>query len=229
MRILIVDREPVFRLGVRALVERQPDLEIVGEANAARAAFGLLDRRPDVVLLDLVLSGLDGISTVRELRQRTEGARVLVVTAAGRACDVREALAAGATGYLLKTDPPERLLDAIRAVGRGQRALSPGLEPFADLAADGAEPGDLLGVLSRREREVFALIVQGLSTKRIARELCISTKTVDTHRQRIYEKLGCHSAADVVRFAAMNDLLRGRPFPAPSRGGPELPDGRPAI
>jgi DNA-binding NarL/FixJ family response regulator len=212
MHILIIDGEPVFREGLKAVLARAPDLRVVGEASSARVGLELLDRAPDVVLIGLSLPGMDGISAARAIKSRLAGVRVLVVSGSPNARDARDAFGAGADGYLSKTDEIERLFEALRMVARGERFLSPALNAsghrIVEAEGTGVEREDLLGVLSPRERDVFALIARGFSNLRIARELTLSPKTVDTHRQRIYAKLGCHSAADVVRFAAMNGLLR---------------------
>lgn len=207
MRVLIIEDEPVYREGLKMVLSRMGDVQIVGEASTARAAFALLQENPDVVLLDLLLPGLDGLSAAREIRSRAERARVLVLTGSRNARDIEEAMAAGAAGYVVKTDPVERLIEAIRSVGRGEQAISADLRRPAVRARGAADGNDLLAALSKREREIFRLIVRGYSTARMGRELCISPKTVDTHRQRIYEKLGFHSGIDVIRFAALNGLL----------------------
>jgi DNA-binding NarL/FixJ family response regulator len=225
--VLVVEDEPVFREGIKAILEKTDDLRLVGEADSARAAFAQLGKRPDVVVLDLLLPGIDGISATREIKQRAEGTRVLILSGSRSARDVREAFAAGATGYVVKTDPLEILLEGIRRVGLGQRYVSPGLDGGVDRLArakEGAPSDDVLVSLSKREREVFELIARGMTNAQIARELCVSPKTVDTHRQRIYEKLGCHSTAEVVRFAALNGLLRDdRRFGGHHGHGPVTP------
>jgi DNA-binding NarL/FixJ family response regulator len=117
---------------------------------------------------------------------------------------VSRAIAAGASGYAIKTEPPERVVDAVRRVARGERYLAPQLERIEEVPAD-AGP---LGTLSQREREVFQLLIRGFSNQRAAKELCISVKTVETHRTHIHRKLGVHSVAELIRFAARHDLLR---------------------
>ena len=227
MDILIIDDEPLFREGVKTVLARTPDLKVVAEAGTARAGFSAIDQgNPDVVLLDLLLPGMDGISAAREVKRRSPKTKILMLSGHHSTRDVREALAAGAMGYGMKTDPVETLIEGIRKVGRGERYISPSVHHPAveGVSTHGAtrEPGDVLAALSIREREVFDLVVRGFSNQQIARELCVSYKTVDTHRQRIYEKLGCHSSADVVRFAAHNGLLRETPTlrnPGPDGAG----------
>jgi DNA-binding NarL/FixJ family response regulator len=220
VEVLIVTSEPVFREGLKAILASRPDVRVVGEASSARAAFPLLAQGPRVVIMDLVLPGMDGIAATREVRQRSADSRVLIVSSSQSARDLNDAIAAGATGYVLKTDPLESLAEALRCVEHGDRHISPALDGLERIggrhgrlssrrasAGVGVAAG-VLDALSGRERDVFELIVRGMTNAEIGRELCISPKTVDTHRQRIYDKLGCHSACDVVRFAAANGVLR---------------------
>lgn len=216
MRIVVIAGEPAFRLGVGMAVERTDDLEVVADAADARSGFAAVDaNQPDVVLVDVSLRGMDGIDATREVRRRAPRARVLLLASWPRERDVLDGFAAGASGYALKTDPIESLYEAIRMVGAGQRYLAPGLRGWSqDAAPEGqaAQGGrDVLRALSLREREVLSLVVKGRRSRDIAAELCISIKTVETHRNHINRKLGCTSAADLTRFAADNGLLRSVP------------------
>jgi DNA-binding NarL/FixJ family response regulator len=213
MRIVLIAGEPAFRLGVGAVLERSGDLRLVSDAADARAGFAAVDAaNPDVVVIDVALRGMNGIEATREVRRRSPRAQILLVAAWPRERDVLEGFAAGATGYALKTDPVESLGEAIRTVGAGQRYLSPELRGSSLEAASRAHATDgrrdVLHALSLREREVLGLVVKGCRSRDIARELCISIKTVETHRNHINRKLGCASAADLTRFAADNGLLR---------------------
>ena len=206
MDILVVDDEPLFRAGVNCLLSQVPGLRIVGEAADGRSAFALLDNlQPDIVLLDIALPGMDGFAAVREVRRRAPRTKIVVLSGRKNERDVLEALTAGASGYVTKTNSVEDLLDTLWAVARGETHVSQRLR--STLLAHGALPADVLGPLSTREREVFALLVKGLAVEEIGRELCISPKTVGTHRHRIYEKTGCHTLAALVRFASRNGLL----------------------
>jgi len=216
MRIVVIAGEPAFRLGIGMAVERTDDLQLVADAADARSGFAAVDSTaPDVVLIDVSLRGMDGIDATREVRRRAPRARVLLLASWPRERDVLDGFAAGASGYALKTDPIELLYEAIRAVGGGQRYLAPGLRGWSQDAApegqsrDGVR--DVLRALSLREREVLSLVVKGRRSRDIAAELCISIKTVETHRNHINRKLGCTSAADLTRFAADNGLLRSVP------------------
>ncbi|HXU80144.1 MAG TPA: response regulator transcription factor [Polyangia bacterium] len=222
MRIVLIAGEPAFRLGVGVAVERAGDLQLVGDAADARAGFAAVDTaNPEVVIIDIALRGMNGIEATREIRRRSPRTQVLLVAAWPRERDVLEGFAAGATGYALKTDPVEALRDAIRTVATGQRYLSPELRGSSVEAASRAQASDgrrdVLHALSLREREVLGLVVKGCRSRDIARELCISIKTVETHRNHINRKLGCASAADLTRFAAENGLLRPSPGGADDR------------
>jgi DNA-binding NarL/FixJ family response regulator len=204
MRILIVDDHALFRLGVRYTLATASECRVVGEASTARAAFAMLEAEtPDVVLMDIALPGMDGVVATREIKRRTPAVRVLIMSVHDQIHDVLDALNAGATGYALKSEGPEALVRALRLVARGERYLAP--EVASRLTAYETRRGraeDALAVLSEREREVFRLAAECLITREIARELCISRKTVDTHLYRIHRKLGLRTSAELVRLAA---------------------------
>ena len=203
MRIVLVDDHELFRIGAREAVASAPDFTFVGEAANARAAFALIDSAtPDIVLMDITLPGMDGVVATREIRRRAPKTRVLIMSAHDQIRDVVDALDAGASGYLLKSDGPETLLGALRTVARGEQYLAPALA--ARLAAHrAAQPGtDALATLSEREREVFRLAAECLPAREIARELCIARKTADTHLNRIHRKLGSRNLAELVSLAA---------------------------
>ena len=214
MRVFVVDDEPLIREGLRHTLAAEPGIEVVGEAATARDAFVGIERtRPEVVLMDLALPGMDGAAAVRDLRTRAPGSRVLILTIHDRLADALEALAAGAAGFALKTEPLPALVAAIHHVASGGRYVAPSLASIVDRRRadlDGAA-NDVLSPLSIREREVFNLVVNGAAISTIARELCVSGKTVSTHVTRIHRKLGCRRAADLIRFAAVHGLLRKPP------------------
>ncbi len=212
LRVLVVDDDPVYRAGLRAVIAGQPDLLMVGEASSAREAFPLLGQAPDVLLLDLLLPGMDGISALTEIKLRAPKLRIVMLSALAEARDVQEALAAGVAAFVGKTVSVQVLLSTLR--GAGMDAGAPA--PADELRRHHPGPGSVqslaaIATLTTREREVFSLVVRGFQTERIARELCIAKKTVDTHRQRIYDKLDIHSAGAMVDFAARNGLLRIHP------------------
>lgn len=201
--VALVDDHVMFREAMRHLL-RDQGFELVAEAGDARSIFPLVaEKRPNVVLLDLRLPGMDGVTATRELQNRAPDTKVMILSAYSRQHEVDEAWAAGVHGYVTKMQDCSELRDAIHTVASGQRYLSPGLQP-SERASERTGP---IGILSARERDVFRLLVRGMTTRKIAAELCISGKTVDTHRERILKKLGLHSAVELVRYAATHDVL----------------------
>jgi DNA-binding NarL/FixJ family response regulator len=204
-RIALIDDHPLFRQGLRALLEHEEDLEVIGEADDARHGYELAEaRHPDVIVVDLSLPGVDGIGATRELKRRLPASRVLMLSMHDEPDLVSRALAAGAVGYAVKTESPADVLAAVRATARGQRYLTASV---SRTALDTVPSDDPLAILSQREREVFHLLVRGFSNQRVAKELCVSIKTVETHRTHIHHKLGVHSVAELLRFAGRHGLL----------------------
>jgi DNA-binding NarL/FixJ family response regulator len=204
VRILVVDDHALFRFGLRRILGLEAGLQIVGEAGNARDALALLDaERPDLVLLDVALPGMDGVLATREIKRRAPHTLVLMVTVHDQLADVLDALSAGASGYALKTGAPDDLVKAVHAVARGERYLAPDLAARLEAFEGRRQRADgELAVLTEREREVFRLAAECLPTREIARELCIARKTVDAHLRRIHTKLGLRSSAELVRPAA---------------------------
>jgi DNA-binding NarL/FixJ family response regulator len=209
MRVIVVEDHPFFRLGVRVLLRTAPGYEVVGEAGSAREAFALLATvRPDVVLMDIVLPGMDGVVATREILRRAPNVKVLIMSAHSDVRDVLDALAAGAIGYALKSEAAGALLEALERVSRGERYVAPELvEKLATAPSDGARSDDVLNVLSEREREVFRLAADCHMPQEIAGELCLARKTVDTHLNRINRKLGLRHRSDLVKLAARLGLV----------------------
>ena len=214
IRILLVDDQEIVRAGLRTLIGVEPDIEIVGAAatgwEAVRAAVRL---RPDVVLMDIRMPDIDGIAATEQIVQSGAAARVCVLTTYSLDEYVFDALAAGASGFLLKTDTAERILAAIRAVADGQ--FSMGAEATAALVARCMASGrptphteDLLAELTSRERDVFEQVAAGLSNAEIANLLFVGEGTVKTHVARILMKLGLRDRVQVVVFAHHNGLVR---------------------
>jgi len=204
VKVLLVDDHPLFRAGIRQVLADAPEFTVVGECGRARDCIPDVDlHQPDIVVMDLALPGMDGVVATREVLRRAPRCRVLILTVHDQLSDVFDALAAGASGYALKTDDCGSLVTALRAVAAGERYLAPRLAPMMEAhAGSPALPGDVLGVLSQREREVFRLAAECLLTREIATELCISRKTVDTHLYRIHRKLGLRTSAELVRLAS---------------------------
>jgi DNA-binding NarL/FixJ family response regulator len=213
LRLAMIDDHRLFREGLRALLERQPDFEIVGEAADDREALALVEQtKPDLAIVDVMLSGVSGIAVTRELVQRLPDLRILMLSMHAREDFVAEALAAGAHGYSHKDQPAETIIGAIRTVMRGETYLAPTisgrvLESYRELRRRSGAPAGPLGALSRREREVFDLLIRGFGNRQIGRQLFISVKTVETHRAHILRKLHVHSIAELVRYAALHGLV----------------------
>lgn len=214
LRLVIVDDHPVLRDGLRAVLGPQPGFEVVGEAENAETAYTTCESaKPDIVVLDLSLPGLNGVSVTRNLKRRAPDTRVVMFTVHSGEDFVLEALGAGAEGYVLKQDPVEVLLNGIRAVARGELFISPRL-PRSVLQTHLRRRSGMdlrlspLDELSQREREVFDLVIFGFTNEGVGQELGVSVKTVETHRTSINRKLGVHSTADLVRLAARRGLLR---------------------
>jgi DNA-binding NarL/FixJ family response regulator len=209
MRIVIVDDHIIYREGLKRVLASVPDCEVVGEAGSARAAFRVVDKeRPDLVILDMLLPGMDGCSAARELKRRSPEARVLVLTACDGADDMRDAFSAGAAGYLLKSDPIPTLVEALHAVQGGGRFLSPALAARSEQPSTGPTSEESLACLSVREREVFHLAISGLSNAEMSRDLRNSRKTVETHTPRPQKKLRLTNTNRLLRFAAHRGFIR---------------------
>ncbi|MBX3159037.1 MAG: response regulator transcription factor [Deltaproteobacteria bacterium] len=200
-RILIVDDFALIRAGLRALLEAMPEVEVLGEAGNGAEALELIEQlHPDVVLMDISMPTLNGLEAIRRLSKLRAKPRVLVVSMHDEREYVRQALRAGAAGYLLKTADRNELQLAIATVARGESWLSP---PVARVVIDeviehGDRPAD---ELTPRQREVLQLIAEGHTTKDIARRLHVSVKTIETHRAQLMERLDIHHIAGLVRYA----------------------------
>jgi DNA-binding NarL/FixJ family response regulator len=206
IRLLIVDDHPIVRDGLRGVFAAEPDLEVIGEAaNGAEA----VDRagQADVVLMDLRMPGMGGVEAITRLRETCPDVRVLVLTTFDTDSDVLPAIEAGATGYLLKDAPREELVRAVRSAHRGESVLSPSVAGrLMGRVRRPAEAGPA-GTLSRREREVLALVADGTTNREAARKLFVSEATIKTHLLHIYDKLGVRDRAAAVSEAYKRGLL----------------------
>jgi DNA-binding NarL/FixJ family response regulator len=205
IRIVVVDDHPVVREGLIASLEDDPEFEVVGAAGSIEEALPLVTaRRPDVVLLDLELPGMDGLAGIPVLTAANPDARILVLTAYNTDERVLGAIRGGARGYLLKGAPLGEIARAIRAVHAGETYLEPRIatKVVAELG-----PGRRAGTLSQREREVLRLIAGGQSNKQIARTLGITERTVKFHVTSVLNKLGAENRAHAVALAAHRALL----------------------
>jgi DNA-binding NarL/FixJ family response regulator len=208
IKLTLVDDHRMFRAAL-AQVLSERGFAVVGQADDAAACFAsLATERPDVLLLDLRLPGMDGVTVARNLTAQGTGPKVMIVSAYAEQSDVDEAWAAGAHGYVSKAADVDQLADGIRAVAAGERWLAPGL-PSPRTAGRSRRPlaTGPLAQLSARERDVFRQVVRGQTARQIAQALGIGIKTVETHRERILKKLAVHSVVDLVRLAAQHHLL----------------------
>jgi two-component system response regulator NreC len=212
-KVAVVDDHRLFREGLCELLEARGDLRVVAQAASAADAWGAVDASdPDVVVMDVVLRDSSGIDLVRELLKRSPRRRVLMLSMLLDEQHVAEALEAGALGYAGKSQSIDEVLEAIRTVAQGRVYVPPTLSRFVVQdylrlrRGDSPSPSPLAR-LTRREREVFDLIVAGGTTARIAQSLLISQRTVETHRSRVLHKLKARHATDLVRLAARLGLL----------------------
>jgi len=205
IRVLIVDDHPVVRDGLRGMFSGEPGFEVAGEAADGGEAVALAQSlQPDVILMDLHMPNVDGVSAIRQLAEQGSEARVLVLTTYDQDSYVLPAIEAGATGYLLKDAPREELLRAVRAVAQGETILSPSVA--GRLVDQVRNPQQ--DALSQRELEILALVAAGTTNREIAGELFISEATVKTHLLHIYEKLEVPDRAAAVAEAFKRGLLR---------------------
>ena len=208
IRVLVVDDHAVVRAGLRRVIDAEDDIETVGEAaDADRAVFEAIEAKPDVVLMDVVMPGKSGIEGMPALLQAVPEVKVLVLSMQDDPRYVREAFAAGASGYVLKEAADTELVAAIRAVAGGGSYVHPTLGARM-VAADADERRKVTSdPLSEREREVLRLLALGHTNQEIAKMLFISVRTAETHRAHIMQKLSLKSRAELVRYALAEGLL----------------------
>jgi DNA-binding NarL/FixJ family response regulator len=204
-RVLVVDDHPIVRQGVTLMIEQEPDLEVCGEAEEARTALAVIhSARPDVVLLDISLPGPDGFELLKAIRGAHPALPVLVLSMHDESMYAERALRAGANGYIMKQEAAENVLVALRRVLRGEVYVSDRVASMMlrQIATGTGRAGETpVARLSDRELEVFRLIGEGHGTRRIAAELYLSVKTVESYQAHIKEKLGLQSSRDLVQRA----------------------------
>jgi DNA-binding NarL/FixJ family response regulator len=209
-RILLADGQELVREGIRCVLESHEGFRVVCQVGDGESAVRRIEAdKPDVAVLELTMPRLSGIGAIERVSASRSGTRCIVLSSNGGEQPVRDALFVGAAGYVLKTAPPSQLVAAIDAVHRGRFYFSPDVAGFVVAAArapDGKRSGVLLSLTSR-EREVLQLVVEGLSTKEIATVLGISTRTSDSHRANVMEKLSIHKVSGLVRFAIREGLV----------------------
>jgi len=222
IRVVIADDHAILRSGLRMLIDAQADMTVVGEAQDGDEAIQIACRTsPDIVILDITMPERGGLHAIRDIFKHKPDTRILLLTMHEEIAYLRTALAAGASGYVLKKSVDADLLSAIRAVHKGRTyvdsELASQLIQHALPQRDGstAEPTQLL---SERELQVLKLVAEGFSSREIAQQIFISVKTVETYRGRFAEKLGLTSRADIVRYALETGLLAPEKFSQPNRG-----------
>jgi DNA-binding NarL/FixJ family response regulator len=211
IRVLIADDHALVRAGLRALAVSLKDVQVVGEAADGRQALALVkEHRPDVVLMDFSMPGLNGLEAAMRIGKDYPEVRVLMLSAHSNEEYVCQALRAGVAGYLLKDSGTAELELAIRAVAGGQTFLSPAVSKHVIndyVRRVGGEAGSL-EILTPRQREILQMIAEGQTTKEIARTLHLSVKTVETHRTQLMERLNIHDVAGLVRYAVRVGLVQ---------------------
>ncbi len=213
IRILIVDDHAILRQALRQLLEAQPEVEVIGDAANGREAVAATEKlMPDVVLMDMVMPGLNGLEATRQVRKRCPKTRVLILTGYMEDEQIISALRAGASGYVVKRSDTEELLLGIQAVHRGNTYFSAAISEgdavnqyLWQARNEDAKVGYEL--LTSREREVLQLIAEGFSNQRIAQELFISVKTVEAHKAHIMSKLHARTRTDLIRYALRKGLV----------------------
>lgn len=208
IRILLVDDHPVVRKGIRAMLESEEGMEVVGEcADGGQAVRQYAALRPDVTLMDLVMPQVDGIEAIRRILEVDPSARILVLTSFSTDDKVFAALHAGAAGYLLKDSDPDDLLRAIRQVYRGESSLHPAVARKLLSEMTQPRPPAESDPLTEREKEVLALVAQGLSNQEIAEKMVVSKATVHSHVSRILAKLQLDSRTQAALYAIQKGYI----------------------
>ncbi len=216
IRVLLVDDQVLTRQGLRALLSREPDIEVVAEAGTGQEAVQLaLRHRPDVVLMDVVMEEGDGIEATRAIKQGCPSTQILILTVYADQELFRQAVRAGAVGYVLKDISPQNLVNAIRAVYSGKTMVNPGIvrQLVEDLQRQTAWNATGAHGLTEREIDVLLGVASGLSDKEIAARLFLAESTVKTHLRSIYQKLGVRNRAQAAAWAVERGLAQRGPLP----------------
>lgn len=210
LRVLLADDHTLVRAGLRSLLQQMENVKVVAEAEDGRQVLAAVaEHRPDVVLMDISMSGMNGLEATLQLKRDRPEVRVIILSMHATEEYVLQALRAGASGYLLKDSAPLELALALQAVARGESYLSPPVsrqvvESYVQRTGREAQP---LAALTPRQREILQLIAEGNSTKEIASRLALSVKTVETHRSQLMERLGIRGVAGLVRYAIRHGLV----------------------
>jgi len=212
IRVLLADDHTILRAGLKMMLNAQPDIEVVGEAQDGRQAIHEAQRlQPDIVLMDITMPEVNGIEATKQVKKLLPDIRVLILTMHEHDEYVFQTLRAGASGYMLKEAADTELITALHVIQSGQFYLSPAAQSvmvgdYLQRVRTGEEK-DSYSSLTEREREILKLVAEGLTNNQIAERLVISPKTVDTHRTHIMDKLNLHSRAELVKYAIRRGLL----------------------
>ena len=204
--IFLADDHTMVREGLAALVSKEPDFNVVGQCGEGLEVLSqILQMCPDVVVLDIMMPGLNGLDICRELTKKAKRVSVLILSMYEDEQFIARALEYGASGYLLKESAAQQLADAIRAVSRGELFLGPGIpRTVLDHMTEGGDPYE---TLTTRERQVLQCVAEGKTNRQIAEQLGLAVKTIDTHRMRLMRKLNIHDQTNLVKFAVRRGLV----------------------
>ena len=211
IRIVLADDHTILRNGIRAILDDEPGMEIVGEADDGRTAVNVACQlKPDIVIMDIAMPLLNGLEATRQIRRTCPGVKVIILTMHDNEEYVIQMLEAGAMGYILKDAAARELIQAIRTVNRGEAVLSPAITRIVIedyLRWGGIRPTNGNEELSPREREILQLIAEGYTSKQIAEILVISVKTVQAHRTSLMQKLNLHNRGESIKYAIQKKII----------------------
>lgn len=211
IRVILADDHTILRDGIRALLADETDIQLIGEAEDGRAAVRMAcELRPDIVIMDIAMPLLNGLEATRQIKRHLPETEVLILSMHDNEEYIRQVLAAGAMGYILKDAAARELIEAIKTVRRGEAVLSSAITRLVIedyLRWGGVQPQDENGNLTPREREVLQLIAEGYTNKAIADILCLSIKTVQAHRANLMGKLDLHDRGELIKYAIQKKII----------------------
>ncbi len=211
IRVLLADDHTILREGIRALLDDQADIEVIGEAEDGQSTVKMVAKlKPDVVIMDIAMPLLNGLEATRQIQRDYPQVKVLILTMHENEEYIRQVLAAGALGYILKDAAARDLLGAIRAVHQGEAVLSPAITRLVIedyLRWGDIRPADTSNGLTPREREVLQLIAEGYTNKEIAEILSLSVKTIQSHRTNLMSKLDLHDRGELIKYAIQKKII----------------------